>query len=135
MPLKIKAPDVVNTEYIEAHRLGVLIRTPIENVAFFQADQKVVMAHTKTNGEFALEIPLWVIEQTLPGMFTHVHRSYLVQTSLLPGLKHWRKGSHWVFEIITSVRLAGRVGLVDHVIPVSRRLTQQVKAAMNAKAS
>lgn len=36
MPRSNKLPDAVTAEYIEAYRLGVLIRTPLENIAFFQ---------------------------------------------------------------------------------------------------
>lgn len=132
MPLKIKAPDVVTTEYIEAHRLGVLVRTPLENIAFFAAEDKSVAAYTKTNGAFVLQIPLHKIEDILKGRATAVHRSYVVMNETLPGLKNWRKGSHWVFEVTTSVRMGDRVGLLPHIIPISRKLTQQVKAAINA---
>lgn len=129
-----KHPDAVTTEYVEAYRMGVFIRTPIEKVAFFQAEHKAVVAHTKTNGSFVIDIPLHEIETTLKGLVTRVHRSYLVPEDALPGLKHWRNGNTtWVFEIITSVQHGGRVGLCPHLIPISRRLTGRVKAKLRAK--
>lgn len=133
MPRQNKSPDVVTPEYIEAYRRGVLIRTPLENIAFFQAEHKAVVAHTKNNGDFILDIPLWVIGETLKDQTTLVHRSYLVPNDVLPGLKNWRKGNHWVFEIITSIRVGDRVGLCPHTIPVSRRLTQKVRKALEAQ--
>lgn len=129
-----RQPDAVTPDYIEAHRLGVFIRTPIENIAFFQAEHKAVVAYTKTAGSFVLDIPLHEIEATLAGKVTMVHRSYLVPTDLLPGLKHWRNGSHWVMEIMTNVRCGDRLGMMGHTIPVSRRLTQKVKALLKEAA-
>ena len=127
-----RQPDTVTTEYIEAYRLGVLIRTPIENVAFFRAEDKAVVAFTKAGGQFTLDVPLCRITSTLEGQFLLVERSHLVQIALLPGLKHFRQGSHWVFEIITYERIGTRMGLLPTIIPVSRRLTQKVKACLAA---
>lgn len=133
MPRSNKQPDAVTTEYIEAYRLGVLIRTPLENIAFFQAEHKAVVAHTKNNGAFVLNIPLWEIEETLKTQALLVHRSYLVMNSTLPGRSNWRKGNHWVFEIITSARIGDRLGACPHIIPVSRRLTKKVRKALEAQ--
>lgn len=134
MPLQLKQPDAVTREYIEAHRLGVLIRTPIENVAFFKAEHKSVVAYTKNNGSFVLQIPLWRIEETLQGMFLHVHRSHLVQRALIPGASTWRTTTCRQFEIITSVRrYDGLIGLCPHTIPIARRLTGKIKAVLNEK--
>lgn len=134
MPRSNKLPDAVTTEYIEAYRLGVLIRTPLENIAFFQAEHKAVVAHTKNNGAFVLDIPLHEIESTLADKVTKVHRSYLVPNEVLPGLKSWRDGPHWVMEIMTNVRFGDRLGMCGHVIPVSRRLTKKVKTLLKEAA-
>lgn len=127
-----KQPDLVTPKYIEAYRLGVFIRTPIENVAFFRAEDKAVVAFTKANGQFTLQIPLHEIQSTLAGQFLKVHRSHLVQMAILPNLKRWREGSHWVFTVITSVRFGDRMGLLPTIIPVSRRLAKKVKACIAA---
>lgn len=133
MPNK-KHPDAVTTEYVEAYRMGVFIRTPLEKVAFFQAEHKAVVAHTKANGCFILDIPLHQIETTLKDKVTRVHRSYLVPNDMLPGLSHWRDGNTtWAFGIVTSVQHAGRIGLCPHKIPISRRLTNKVKAKLRDK--
>lgn len=133
MPRSNKQPDVVTAKYIEAYRLGVLVRTPLENIALFQAEHKAVVAHTKSNGAFILGIPLHQIETTLKGKVTRVHRSYLVLNDVLPGLSHWRHGNTaWVFEIVTSVQHAGRIVLCPHTIPISRRLTSKVKVKLRA---
>lgn len=128
-----KTPDSVTAEYIEAYRLGVLVRTPIENIAFFQAEHKAVVAHTKSNGAYVLNVPLWEIEETLKDRALLVHRSYLVMNDILAGRSNWRKGNHWVFEIITSVRIGDRLGACPHIIPVSRRLTKKVRKALEAQ--
>lgn len=135
MPRSNKLPDAVTAEYIEAYRLGVLVRTPIENIAFFQAEHKTVTAHTKSNGAFSLYVPLWEIEQTLKDKALLVHRSYLVMNDMLAGRSNWRKGNHWVFEIITSARIGDRLGACPHIIPVSRRLTKKVRKALEAQAA
>jgi uncharacterized protein YifN (PemK superfamily) len=127
MPKQKGCRDNVTTEYIEASRLGVFVRTPIENIAFFQAEHKAVVAHTKNNGAFVLDVPLWVIEETLKDKAVKVHRSYLVMKDTFPGRANWRKGNHWVFEVITSVRIGSRLGACPHIIPVSRRLTSKVR--------
>ena len=128
-----KTPDSVTAEYIEAYRLGVLVRTPIENIAFFQAEHKAVVAHTKSNGAYVLNVPLWEIEETLKDRALLVHRSYLVMNGILAGRSNWREGNHWVFEIITSVRIGDRLGACPHIIPVSRRLTKKVRKALEAQ--
>ena len=128
-------PDAVTPDYIEAYRLGVFVRTPIENIAFFQAEHKAVVAHTKTNGAFVLDVPLKEILSTLEDKATLVQRGYVVMNATLPGAKSWRKGSHWVFEVITSVRRHdGMVGLIDHIIPIARRRIRQVRAQIEGKA-
>lgn len=130
-----KIPDSVTAEYVEAYRLGVLVRTPLENISFFQAADKAVTAHTKSNGAFILDVPLWEIEETLKGQAILVHRSYLVMNGTLPGRSNWREGSHWVFEVITSIRVGNSLGACPHIIPISRRLTKKVKAALEAQSA
>lgn len=125
-----KSPDTVTAEYIEAYRLGVLIRTPIQNIAFFKAEDKAVVAYTKNNGSFVLSTPLWLIKSTLKDTATQVHRAYVVLNSMLPGLKHWKKGTTWEMEVITSVKAGERLGLMPHTIPISRRETKKVRAAL-----
>jgi len=129
----VRPPDTVTSDYIEAHRLGVCIRTPIENVAFFKAEHKAVVAYTKGNGEFMLQIPLWVIEEVLKGKFMHVHRSYLVQRRLMPGLSTWRTVTCRVFEIKTTVKFGDRIGITAHTIPVARRLNTTVRKLIEAR--
>ena len=133
MPRPNRQPDLVTTEYIEAYRLGVLVRTPIENIAFFKAEHKAVVAHTKSSGSFVLDVPLWLIQVVLKEQALLVHRSYLVMNGILAGRSNWREGKHWVFEIITSARVGDSLGACPHIIPISRRLTNKVKAALEAK--
>lgn len=133
MPRPNRQPDLVTTEYIEAYRLGVLVRTPIENIAFFKAEHKAVVAHTKSSGSFVLDVPLWLIQVVLKEQTLLVHRSYLVMNSILAGRSNWRVGKHWVFEIITSVPVGNSLGACPHIIPISRRLTNKVKAALEVQ--
>lgn len=128
-----KQSDAVTTDYIDAQRMGITIRTPIENIAFFKAENKAVVAYTKSNGQFMLQTPLWVIKEILKGKFIQVQRSYLVQRKLMPGRSHWRVGEVWQFEIITSVSHNGNHGLLPHQIPISRRLTSKIKAILRQK--
>lgn len=135
MPRPNRQPDLVTTEYIEAYRLGVLVRTPIENIAFFKAEHKAVVAHTKSSGSFVLDVPLWLIQVVLKEQTLLVHRSYLVMNGILAGRSNWRVGKHWVFEIITSVPVGNSLGACPHIIPVSRRLTKKVRKALEAQAA
>lgn len=126
--------DVVTKDYLEAHRMGALIRTPIENIAFFKAEHKAVVAHTKNNGSFVLAIPIHEIQAVLADKVTMVHRSYLVANDVLPGLKNWRVGPAWVCEIITTVRYGERMGICAHEIPISRRKAHKAKELFKERA-
>lgn len=132
MSLRAVHPDCVTENYIEAHRLGVFIQTPLENVAFFRAEHKSVVAYTKNNGSYTLQLPLHEIEATLKDQATLVHRSVLVMNHMLPGIKHWRADHNWVLEIICFHRMGDRQALVPYTLPISRRLNAKVRAVIHA---
>lgn len=120
--------DAVTCEYVQATRRGVCIRTPLENVTHFSAEDKCVTAYTKSSGGFTLGIPLWEIQTVLMHLATSVHRSHLVMNHMLRGIKRYRplRSDQWAFEILATERYGDRLATVCHTIPVSRRLTQQV---------
>lgn len=128
MSRPIGPQDCVTSEYIEATRLGVLIRTPLENVTHFSAEHKQVVAHTKSAGTFTLNIPLWDIASTICHRATQVHRSHLVMNHTLRGIKRYRpvRSDQWAFEILTTVAHGPHRACVQHTIPISRRETQRV---------
>ena len=126
--------DQVTCEFVAATRMGVHIRTPLENVTHFQADQKYVTAFTKTNGEFVLNVPLWEITTTLCHLATVTHRSYVVMDHALKGAKMFRPtgGNHYLIEVmatIPSIHRGGPIGLCGHEIRVARREVRRVRQA------
>ncbi len=68
-------------------RLGREIRTiPLQEILFFQAEQKYVSAHF-SDGEAILEKPLKKLEEEFPAVFLRIHRNALVAKSHLKGMK------------------------------------------------
>lgn len=124
MTRKNKLPDEVTTEYVAAHRRGVYIQTPLDNVTHFSAGDKYVTVHTKNAGEFIISVPIWYIASTLGRkLATRVHRSHVVMNHMLPGIKMLRQDNsmHWCFEILSTVTAGDRVGIKTSIVPVARR--------------
>lgn len=121
--------DRVTREFVDAKRLGVLIRTPLENVSHFQAEHKGVTVFTKSNGEFSLNIPLWLIERILHGHAISTHRSYLVMNHALKGSKMFKPtgAANWEIEVMATVHFGGRVGMQPHAIRIARRENKRVR--------
>lgn len=123
----------VTRDYFDAIRRGVEIRTPLENVTHFQAEDKYVTAYTKTNGEFILDVPLWLIERILHQVATSTHRSYLVMNHALAGAKMFKPAGadQWVMEVMGTVpspNLGGAHGMQGRIIRVARREAKRVRA-------
>lgn len=91
----------VTRDYVDATRLGVHIRTPLENVTHFKAEDKYVTVFTKANGQFTLNVRLWDIASTICHMATSTHRSYLVMNHALKGAKMFKPtgGEHHLIEV------------------------------------
>lgn len=137
MPSKLKATDLVTSEFVQATRLGVCIRTPLENVTHFKAESKYVTAFTKANGEFTLDIPLWDIETTICHLATVTHRSYLVMDHALKGAKMFKPAGAavWELEVINTLAHGPHRALCPRIIRVARREAKRVRAlwvAINA---
>lgn len=95
---------------------------PIQDVIYFQADQKYVMIKTE-NGEFLCEESLKALENEFTDLFIRVHRSALVARSRIVGLTKQADGK-------LNIRLYGKA----EEIPVSRRLAVNVKACLKNNA-
>jgi hypothetical protein len=130
VPLQLKPKDEVTSEYVQAHRAGICIRTPLENVTHFQAEDKYVTAFTQTHGEFTLNLPLWLITRILKDRATAVHRSYLVMNPTLKGAKMFKPAGadQWVFEVLSSMRHGDARAVVPRIIRVARREAKRVRA-------
>lgn len=121
--------DRVTCEYVAATRMGVHIRTPLENVTHFKADQKCVTIFTKSNGEFVVNLPLWQIAKTLSHLATSTHRSFVIMNHQLKGSKFLRvtEGGRYVIEVINTVRFGNRWAMVPCEIHVGRREVPRVR--------
>lgn len=76
---------------------------PIEDVIYFQADQKyVTVVHEK--GEVVIEDSLKSLEDELGGHFLRIHRNALVSTRRLQGIDRGRDGAYCVLLQGTGTR-------------------------------
>lgn len=117
--------ELVTQEYVAAYRLGVLIRTPLENITHFQAEDKYVIVHTKTNGDFVIGITLWWICSVLQKQATRVHRNCLVMNHALPGARLYRPAGAHTMILESS----------DFTILVSRNEAKNARKAWEAASS
>lgn len=90
-----KVIQAAETAYISTYDRGVLLRIPVKDIRYLQADQKYVSAHF---GEQAvlIEDSLVSIEQRFPGLFLRVHRNALVSPALISGIEKDAEGRHFV---------------------------------------
>lgn len=134
MSRPIGPQDCVTCEFVAATRLGVHIRTPLENVTHFKAEDKYVTVFTKANGQFTLNVRLWDIASTLCHIATSAHRSYLVMNHAMKGAKMFKPtgGDHYLIEIMATLPRqypGGPMGLCGHEIRVARREAARVRQA------
>lgn len=91
---------------------------PVQDVIYFQADQKYVVIKTEQQ-EYLCEEPLKALEEEFSDLFIRVHRSALVARSRIQDLIRLPDGK-------LSLSLQGH----DENIAVSRRLASKVKACL-----
>jgi len=94
---------------------GSLQLIPVEEVRYFQADQKYVTVST-ADSQVLLEETLKALEDEFGGQFVRIHRNALVARRYLAGLEKDAEGR-------TRVRLAG----VDATLEVSRRHSAAIR--------
>ena len=95
-------------QHICARVRGNLVLVPIEDIYYFQADQKYVTVR-HIEGEVLIEEPLKNLETEFADRFYRIHRNALINLSKLSGMKSSRD-SHQVNFID-----------IDNTLEVSRR--------------
>lgn len=110
-----RAGGADGTRYIHAHTREGEVRIPLDEVVFFQAEDKYTTVH-HMRGEVLIEDSLRTLEAELGDEFVRVHRKALVAKRFVRGLERTGAGG-------------GRLTLrhADVRVPVSRRRMGEVR--------
>ncbi len=108
-------PESPRRQHISARVRGEIQLIPINDILFFQADQKYVNVKHK-GGEVLIEEPLKQLEQELGEGFVRIHRNALVNKSYITGLVKDNDG-----HLLMTVRHT------EHSLEVSRRHASEVR--------
>ena len=100
--------------HIAVRRREQLRLIPLDQILFFQADQKYTTVR-HADGEDLIEESLRTLEEELGARFVRIHRNTLINAAHLEGIERTADGRY-------SVRLRGLVA----VLPVSRRLAGEL---------
>jgi two-component system response regulator AlgR len=95
-------------QHICARVRGNLVLVPIEDIYYFQADQKYVTVR-HSGGEVLIEEPLKNLETEFADRFYRIHRNALISLTKLSGMKSSRDSHQVIFKDI------------DNTLEVSRR--------------
>ncbi|MEQ9507502.1 MAG: LytTR family DNA-binding domain-containing protein, partial [Alloalcanivorax xenomutans] len=105
--------------HISARTYRGLELVQVEDVRYFQADQKYVTVH-HTGGSVVINEPLKDLEKEFDGLFVRTHRSTLVALHYIEALEH--SGSDGGYEV--------RLRDLDARLPVSRRHLSALRQAL-----
>ncbi len=106
--------------HICAHHRGNLILVPVDDILFFQADNKyIVVRHS--GGEVLIDESLKSLEEEFSHRFTRIHRNALVANSHIKTLEKASDGHHYI-------HLQG----VEEGLAVSRRQLSVVRKVVAA---
>ncbi len=104
-----------SSTYVYSSYRGGVLRIPVDEIFFFRAEQKYVMAR-HPGGEALLEDSLKTLEQQVGGDFLRIHRNALVAKQYLAGLEK-RPDGH------CQIRFRG----IDDRLEVSRRHLSDIR--------
>lgn len=107
--------------HICARFRGNLELIPIENIIFFQADQKYVTVR-HTGGEVIIEEPLKALEEEFGDRFLRVHRNALVQRQYAGGMEKTTEGRF-------LIAMKG----IDDRLEISRRHVAEVRRFLKSR--
>ena len=108
------AAGAAGRTHIAVRRREQLRLIPLEQILYFQADQKYTTVR-HAGGEDLIEESLRTLEEELGARFVRIHRNTLVNVAHLEGIERSEDGRY-------SVRLAGLAA----PLPVSRRLAGEL---------
>jgi two-component system response regulator AlgR len=118
--LKEQAGSTRARTHLSAPVGGSLRLVPVDEVLYFQADQKYVTV-VWTGGELVIEEPLKTLEAEFGERFLRIHRNALVSLSRVEALV--RDGVGGLAVILRGIKKR---------LPVSRRLTGQVRRCLKS---
>ncbi len=101
--------------HISATRHGSLVLVPVDQVCYFQADQKYVTV-AYVEGQVLIEEPLKALESEFGDRFLRIHRNALVAPHYVDALERDAQGHY-------RIRLKG----IGETLEVSRRMLAVVK--------
>lgn len=113
--------DSVRT-HLCARRHGELRLIPVDDIHYFEAEQKYVTVH-HAGGEDVIDEPLKNLEAEFAGRFMRIHRSVLVALGSIAGMERDREGrSHVILK--AGSQDDGKALIISrrHVADVKRRL-------------
>jgi two-component system response regulator AlgR len=113
-PPAASAPETGPT-HLTVKKHGGIELLPVEEILYYQADQKYVTAHLAQREEL-LEESLKQLEELLGGRVIRIHRNALVSRGAITGLERDRSGAHYA-----TLRGLGRGP------EISRRLVAEVR--------
>lgn len=101
--------------HVSAHVAGDLQLVPVEDIFYFQAEQKYISVH-HTQGEVLIDDSLKQLEEEFGERFLRVHRNSLVAVKYIEGLERHDNGKY-------QVCLRG----IDDRLEISRRMLAATK--------
>lgn len=111
--------DKPKRNFIVAHTREGLARVPIEDVIYFQADQKYTTVY-HLNGELLIEDSLRALDEDLGNWFLRIHRKTLVSKRFIAGLE---RGADQQYRLkLRHVRAS---------LPISRRRLADVRRLLS----
>ncbi len=109
-----------NRQHISAYHRGSIKLIPVDQIIYFQSDNKYVAAHY-TEGEVLIDESLKNLEQEFSDCFTRIHRNSLVANAFFESLEK-------ISENHYQLRLRGS----DTALEVSRRQLPGVRKLISA---
>ncbi|WMS86136.1 LytR/AlgR family response regulator transcription factor [Pleionea litopenaei] len=90
-----QAPQLPQRQHISARVRGEVQLIPLQDIIYFQADQKYVNVRHRS-GEVLIEEPLKQLEQDFPEQFVRIHRNALINQKYINGLSKDEHGHLFV---------------------------------------
>jgi two-component system response regulator AlgR len=107
-------------QHICARVRGNLVLVPIDNIYYFQAEQKYITVR-HTEGEVLIEDALKTLETEFADRFVRIHRNALVSLAELAGMHTDNDGHHVIFRDIDD-----RLEISRRHLPGVRKIIKQL---------